>query len=148
MDVLALTEEMELTHAPRRRFGASEIEYTDYGARLCARDNMRRFAGGCDVVDDLIEAMREQRTFSLNDVEKMAWLPSRATVNEPKEFGLVNLIHTKRRSAKPWIKQGLYRLILDGRIYVLEIGPNTTRGQSQCAWLWRPVIRVPARGRA
>jgi hypothetical protein len=96
------------------------------------------------MADDLIRAVREQRTFHVRDLERMPWLPKRTTVDELKEYGLVNLVHTQRRGVKPWIKRGLYKLIRQGRVYILEIGPNTTRGQSQSAWLYKPVIRVPS----
>jgi hypothetical protein len=97
------------------------------------------------VANDLIGAIRQQRTFVVGDLEKMPWLPKRATVDEFKEYGLVNLVHTQHSGAKPWIRHGFYRLIRHKRLYVVEIGPNTTRGQAQSAWLYEPVVRAPSR---
>ncbi len=98
-----------------------------------------------DERDALASVIRQERTFAVGDLEHMPWLPQRATIDEFKEWGMVNLIHTLRRGAKPWIKQGYYKAIQHGRVYVLEIGPNTTRGRGQAAWLCKPVVRVPAR---
>lgn len=97
------------------------------------------------MANDLIGAIRQQRTFVVGDLEKMPWLPKRATVDEFKEYGMVNLVHTQHSGAKPWIRRGFYRLIRHKRLYVVEIGPNTTRGQAQSAWLYEPVVRAPSR---
>jgi hypothetical protein len=98
------------------------------------------------MANDLIGAIRQQRTFVVGDLEKMPWLPKRATVDEfkEKEYGMVNLVHTQYNGVNPWIRRGFYRLIRHKRLYVVEIGPNTTRGQSQSAWLYEPVVRVPS----
>jgi hypothetical protein len=97
------------------------------------------------VLDEVNGVIREQRTFAVNVLASMAWLPKRATIDELKQYGMVNLVHTQRSGAKPWIKRGFYKLMRHGRVYVLEIGPNTTRGQTQTAWLYEPVVRVPSR---
>jgi hypothetical protein len=98
-----------------------------------------------DELDGVLRVIRGQRTFAVGDLESMPWLPKRATIDELKEYGMVNLIHTQRRGAKPWVNAGHYKLVRGGRVYVLEIGPNTTRGQNQTAWLSEPVVRVPSR---
>jgi hypothetical protein len=96
------------------------------------------------MLGELSAVIREQRTFAVGDLESMPWLPKRATIDELKEYGMVNLVHTQRSGAKPWVKAGHYKLVRGGRVYVLEIGPNTTRGQNQTAWLYEPVVRVPS----
>jgi hypothetical protein len=97
------------------------------------------------MANDLIGAIRQQRTFGVGDLEKMPLLPKRATVDELKEYGMVNLVHTQHSGVKPWITRGFYTLIRHKRLYVVEIGPNTTRGQAQSAWLYEPVVRAPSR---
>jgi hypothetical protein len=96
------------------------------------------------MADDLTSTIRKQRTFYLTELERMPYLPKRATVDEVKEYGMVNLVHTQRPGVKPWIKNGFYRMLRCSRLYVLEVGSNTTRGQDQAAWLYKPVIRVPS----
>jgi hypothetical protein len=74
----------------------------------------------------------------------MPWLPDRVRVDELKKYGLVNLVHTRRRGAEPWLPRGFYKFVAprDQKLYVVEITSNVVRGNKACAWLYRPIIRV------
>jgi hypothetical protein len=114
------------------------------GLGIFVRNDSREDQVMFDELDAINAVIRQERTFAVSDVESMPWLPKRATIDEFKEYGMVNLVHTQRRGAKPWVKAARYKLVRGGRVYVLEIGQNTTRGQAQSAWLYKPVVRVPS----
>jgi hypothetical protein len=88
------------------------------------------------------------RTFRKEVVESMPWLPGRLTVDELKNFGMVNLLHTgKQKGRTPWIEAGFYKMIKHQKLYIIKIGPNTTKGQPQTTWLYKPIIRVAGAAR-
>jgi hypothetical protein len=86
------------------------------------------------------DTCRTERTFSVGTMEQIPWLPRRVQINEFKDYGMVNLYHAKRPGAVPWLEP-----IWNGRLYVVCVTNSTPKGVQQCAWLYRPIIRVPAR---
>ena len=93
-----------------------------------------------------IVGRRAPRTFivrSCEQVDKITPLPSRVTVDEWKDYGLVNIEHAAEdKRSIPWLAAGLYRAVgPDGKLYFIEVG-SVVRGKKSAAWIFRPILRV------
>jgi hypothetical protein len=95
------------------------------------------------------DAMTDYRYWiRYEDLQMIPLLPERVAIDELKEFGLVNVRHTKKPGTAPSLKSGFYRLIgHDGRLYVVKLCDRPPNGETAAVWLYRPIIRIKAQGR-
>jgi hypothetical protein len=90
------------------------------------------------------QAFRAHRTFSIDEINDMDVLPERLSVDELKNYGLVNLVHTTNKKTEPWLRAGFYKFLEDGRLWVIEVCSTVVKGSSPAVWILKPIIRVRA----
>jgi hypothetical protein len=84
---------------------------------------------------------------SKDDLDRIPELPSRVDFDDwVKDFGLVNLLATRNKSAKPWLPAGFYKKTKGGRLCVLEVR-QSLKGVNQAVWLEKPKVRVKVQTR-
>lgn len=98
------------------------------------------------VIEDTCRSREDRHWITKEYLDDVPWLPERLTVDEVKDFGMVNLVHAAPAKSKhPWLPAGHYKMIANGRLYLIEIDSNATKGVGPTPWLYRPKIRVKAR---
>jgi hypothetical protein len=87
---------------------------------------------------------RTLRTFSAKFVDQLPTLPSRLTIDQFKDFGLVDLRYAKPSTKTPWLRRGFYMLINRNKVFIVEVACNVVKGHPCPVWVFRPIIASDA----